>query len=71
MVMVTMTMLMLMMMMTMTRGTRRHLGICGYCREANTPHFHQHSLPDDDVMPDDDGDDDDDEDLILTIMNLV
>ena len=40
---------------------RRHLGICGYCREANTPHFHQHWLPDDDVRGDDDDRDDKDD----------
>ena len=41
---------------------RRHLGICGYCREANTPHFHQHSLPDDDVRLDGDDKNDDNND---------
>ena len=53
-----------MMMATMMMMTtmRRHLGICGYCREANTPHFHQHSLPDDDVRDDDDDDDNDGDD---------
>ena len=49
---------MLIMLTVMTRGTRRHLGICGYCRESNTPHFHQLSLPDGDVIPDEDHDDD-------------
>ena len=56
--MITMMMATMMMMTTM----RRHLGICGYCREANTPHFHQHSLPDDDVRDDDDDDDNDGDD---------
>ena len=46
---------------------RRHLGICGYCREANTPHFHQHWLPDDDVRGDDD---DRDDRMIMVIINI-